>query len=700
MLNYFFAIVSFLTVGNGQAISEASQLYPTQKVILEKEAPQLTDPRDFLDISAVSVPEDEFTKSLSKTGDQMCPVVRKSMVPSKTGIQIKPIYYVYQKEDIVEVDVFANDGLVFTEFFLQVKDSKTNKTCGFWKVLDDSQESYRCGERDLTQLLDTVRWRTPGETSKVRLQWVASFPGLPKVPEEVVIIGTFRTATENYQHTISSKLFLRDKVSLKECCEHEISDDCSQMCTAANMVDSLSMATESCKMQIHKVQKCYLTGKTKDEKNPTENEIITKTDFMRKDCCAKESIDQKCLPFCGDQSVAEWPLLVGECQHTLRQVTNCWTSTSCVNRCNGQWRGDYSCQCDTDCTRRGDCCPDRDMACRQSLPIELEYWKSNKIDCGYLPNFEKLPEADVEKRVSEATFEESEEEPRIFGIETDKAFVMRMTSYFFVRAKGTYKIFMMLGQRDTARVKIDNIEIFKSGCSWSELLDATIYLAGGGHQIVIEFTDTGYADQLKIAYSGPDTLRKPTQIPYERRDDILYMGPPPVVATPASTMNIPKTATTKSTTTTTTHELLSRPEIEHEIKSQNAVRPRYYPTERPETRATPFVFNPMHFPNHYQNDQSEKQPEPEKRDDLIITVVIINLVFLFIILACGFLAFLRWRSQKSSSTRPYNSKPTARTTSTQVKQGSGESAIGRRMSGDNPISYNEFIAQNSNFPKI
>lgn len=153
----------------------------------------------------------------------MCPVVRKSMVPSKTGIQIKPIYYVYQKEDIVEVDVFANDGLVFTEFFLQVKDSKTNKTCGFWKVLDDSQESYRCGERDLTQLLDTVRWRTPGETSKVRLQWVASFPGLPKVPEEVVIIGTFRTATGNYQHTISSKLFLRDKVSLKECCEHEIS---------------------------------------------------------------------------------------------------------------------------------------------------------------------------------------------------------------------------------------------------------------------------------------------------------------------------------------------------------------------------------------------------------------------------------------------------------------------------------------------
>ena len=42
-------------------------------------------------------------------------------------------------------------------------------------------------------------------------------------------------------------------------------------------------------------------------------------------------------------------------------------------------------------------------------------------------------------------------------------------------------------------------------------------------------------DQLRIAYSGPDTLRKPTQLPYERRDDILYMGQPPIVATPKST---------------------------------------------------------------------------------------------------------------------------------------------------------------------
>ena len=47
-----------------------------------------------------------------------------------------------------------------------------------------------------------------------------------------------------------------------------------------------------------------------------------------------------------------------------------------------------------------------------------------------------------------------------------------------------------------------------SGCSWGDLHDKTIRLAGGGHQITVEFTDSGYADQLRLAYSGPDTLRK------------------------------------------------------------------------------------------------------------------------------------------------------------------------------------------------
>ena len=73
----------------------------------------------------------------------MCPVVRTSMIPSKTGIKIAPIYHVFQKEDLVEFDVFANDGLVFSEFFLQVKDLKTNKTCGYWKIPDLGPECLK-----------------------------------------------------------------------------------------------------------------------------------------------------------------------------------------------------------------------------------------------------------------------------------------------------------------------------------------------------------------------------------------------------------------------------------------------------------------------------------------------------------------------------------------------------------------------------
>ena len=52
-------------------------------------------------------------------------------------------------------------------------------------------------------------------------------------------------------------------------------------------------------------------------------------------------------------------------------------------------------------------------------------------------------------------------------------------------------------------------------------------------------------DQLRLAYSGPDTLRKPTMFPFEGRDDILYMGQPPVLSKE-------KTTTTKAATTPTT----------------------------------------------------------------------------------------------------------------------------------------------------
>ena len=104
--------------------------------------------------------------------------------------------------------------------------------------------------------------------------------------------------------------------------------------------------------------------------------------------------------------------------HLNLQVTNCWTSTSCVNRCDGQWRGDYACQCDSDCIRRGDCCPDRDLSCRATLPVKLEYWPTSSTDCGTLPDFDKLPQAVTEKKIAQMRFESTEDEPNLFGIGT------------------------------------------------------------------------------------------------------------------------------------------------------------------------------------------------------------------------------------------------------------------------------------------
>merc|ERR1711990_826944 len=142
------------------------------------------------------------------------------------------------------------------------------------------------------------------------------------------------------------------------------------------------MSTESCKAQMHKLQRCYLTGKDLDQFNPEEAVIVERTNFLRIDCCSKESLDAECNVLCEDNGVNKWFEVMGTCQHAFRQVTNCWTSTSCVNRCDGQWRGDYACQCDSDCIRRGDCCPDRDLSCRATLPVKLEYWPTSSTDCG------------------------------------------------------------------------------------------------------------------------------------------------------------------------------------------------------------------------------------------------------------------------------------------------------------------------------
>ena len=90
------------------------------------------------------------------------------------------------------------------------------------------------------------------------------------------------------------------------------------------------------------------------------------------------------------------------------------------------------------------------MACRASLPVKLEYWPTSVTDCGKLPDFDAFPEPQSEKKISQMRFDtKDQEEGNIFGVQTDKTYATRLTSYFFVREKGTYKVFMLLGHRDT-----------------------------------------------------------------------------------------------------------------------------------------------------------------------------------------------------------------------------------------------------------
>ena len=127
-------------------------------------------------------------------------------------------------------------------------------------------------------LLDTVHWQSDGDSSsprKVVLDWVPSFTR-DNIPDVVKFIGTFKTLTGVYEHTVPSTLLKRSDLSIVECCEQEVSLECLPMCKAKNLVDSLTMSTESCKAQMHKLQRCYLTGKDLDQFNP-EEAVIVKT---------------------------------------------------------------------------------------------------------------------------------------------------------------------------------------------------------------------------------------------------------------------------------------------------------------------------------------------------------------------------------------------------------------------------------------
>ena len=77
------------------------------------------------------------------SGPLRCPVVNINLVPNSSGMQIRPLYQTFMPEEPVMIEVYALDGVRFTEFFIQAKNIKTNMTEGHWRVNEESQEAYR-----------------------------------------------------------------------------------------------------------------------------------------------------------------------------------------------------------------------------------------------------------------------------------------------------------------------------------------------------------------------------------------------------------------------------------------------------------------------------------------------------------------------------------------------------------------------------
>ena len=64
------------------------------------------------------------------------------------------------------------------------------------------------------------------------------------------------------------------------------------MCGAKNLVEALSSALENCKLEIYKLQRCFMTEKSpmfKPTSETHETDIMTQTDEVRSACCSQDS---------------------------------------------------------------------------------------------------------------------------------------------------------------------------------------------------------------------------------------------------------------------------------------------------------------------------------------------------------------------------------------------------------------------------
>ena len=144
MLNYLLLLLSPSINGVW------SQVMPTVKVTVPA-SPVLTDgngkPIGISTLisnpsSGISIKAPAYFDPDKGKGNMMCPVVNINMMPSGNGMQIKPQYQTFNREEPVFIEVYALDGVRFTEFFIQGKDVKSNKTVGHWTVTEANQEAY------------------------------------------------------------------------------------------------------------------------------------------------------------------------------------------------------------------------------------------------------------------------------------------------------------------------------------------------------------------------------------------------------------------------------------------------------------------------------------------------------------------------------------------------------------------------------
>ena len=86
-------------------------------------------------------------------------------------------------------------------------------------------------------------------------------------------------------------------MSLKDCCLAEVSKDCERMCSARNLEDALSSALENCKLEMYKLQWCYMTQRSEHVKiEPAEESVLAASvDEKRIECCSKDSVPSECL---------------------------------------------------------------------------------------------------------------------------------------------------------------------------------------------------------------------------------------------------------------------------------------------------------------------------------------------------------------------------------------------------------------------